>query len=156
MSVSTPLEITIGDSQLRIQSARITAQGTELTFGGSLALTDNAPINFSVTGRVGLGAFNRPYDDLNFDGEVMIDARIGGTLNDPKVSGEATLRDISASSGASPIALDGGSGRVVLSGDRLTFENFSARAGGGMAQDQRRRDARSVQTRRVEVRDRGG
>src|SRR5262245_8542 len=133
LTVSTPLEIAIGGSQLRIDSARISAPGTELTIGGALALTDNAQINFSITGRVGLGAFNRPNDDLNFDGEVTIDARIGGALNDPKVSGVATLSGFSASSGASPIAIDEGAGRVVLSGDRLTFENFTARAGGGAA-----------------------
>src|SRR5262249_17464256 len=69
----------------------------------------------------------------NFDGEVAIDARISGTLSDPNVSGVATLRDISASSGASPISLDAGAGRVAFSGNRLTLENFTARAGGGAA-----------------------
>ncbi|HKC88153.1 MAG TPA: translocation/assembly module TamB domain-containing protein, partial [Blastocatellia bacterium] len=133
VNVSTPLEVAIGDSRLRIESARLTAQGTELNFGGVLGLADNAPINFSIAGRVNLGAFNRPYDGLNFDGEVEIDARISGSLSDPNVSGVATLRDISASSGASPIAIDAGAGRVAFSGNRLTIENFTARAGGGAA-----------------------
>ncbi len=131
VNVSTPLEVTIGGSQLRIDSARITGQGTDLTISGAFALTENAQINFSIAGRVNLGAFNRPNDDLNFDGEIEIDARIGGSLSEPNISGSATLREISVSSGASPIAIDGGSGRIVLSGDRLTIENFSARAGGG-------------------------
>ena len=81
-----------------------------------------------------LGAFRRPDDYFNLDGEVNVDARIGGSINDPNLSGVATLRDISVSTPDAPITLDGGSGRVVLSGNRLTVENFTARAGGGSTQ----------------------
>ncbi len=134
VDVSTPLDVAIGDSQLRIASARITARGADLRVGGSLAMTEDAPIDFSIAGRVALGAFRRPDDYFNLDGEVMLDARIGGSINDPNLSGVATLRDISVSTPDAPITLDGGSGRVVLSGNRLTVENFTARAGGGSAQ----------------------
>src|SRR5262245_31681747 len=134
VDVSTPLDVAIGDSQLRIASARITARGTDLRIGGSIALNENSPIDFSITGRVDLGAFRRPDDYLNLDGEVTVDARVGGSINDPNLTGAATLRDISVSSPDAPITLDGGSGRVVLSGNRLTVENFTARAGGGSAQ----------------------
>ncbi|HEV2664051.1 MAG TPA: translocation/assembly module TamB domain-containing protein, partial [Blastocatellia bacterium] len=98
------------------------------------ALAETAPIDFSITGRVDLGEFRRPDDYLILDGEVMIDARVSGSINDPNVTGAATLRDISVSTPDAPITLDGGSGRVVLSGNRLTVENFTARAGGGSAQ----------------------
>jgi outer membrane protein insertion porin family len=134
VDVSTPLDVAIGDSQLRIASARITARGADLRIGGSFALTENAPIDFSITGRVDLGEFRRPEDYLILDGEVMVDARISGSISDPNVAGAATLRDISVSTPDAPITLEGGSGRVVLSGARLTVENFTARAGGGSAQ----------------------
>lgn len=131
VNVSTPLDIAIGDSQIRIDSAQITAQGTDLTVRGALALTENAPINFSITGRVNLNAFDNPYDEFTLDGTVVINAQIGGTLADPRVTGEAQLSGITASSLDAPITLEEGSGRVVLSGDRLTLENFTARAGDG-------------------------
>ncbi len=131
VNVSTPLDIALGDSQLRIPSARISAQGVDLRVSGALALTETAPMDFSVAGRIDLGAFRRPDDSPVLDGEVVIDARIGGSLNEPNVAGAATLRGVSVSSPGSPISLDGGSGRVALSGDRLTLENFTARAGGG-------------------------
>jgi outer membrane protein assembly complex protein YaeT len=134
VDVSTPLDVAIGDSQIRVASARITAQGTDLRFGGALALAENTPIDFSVAGRIDLGAFRRADDYFNLDGEVMVDARISGSINDPNVAGAATLRDISFSTPDAPIAFDGGSGRVVLSADRLTVESFTARAGGGSAQ----------------------
>src|SRR5262249_28728576 len=54
VDVSTPFDVAIGDSQLRIASARITARGTDLRVGGSFALTENAPIDFSITGRIDL------------------------------------------------------------------------------------------------------
>src|SRR5499426_1707478 len=94
VDVSTPLDVAIGDSQLRIASARITARGTDLRIGGSVALNENSPIDFSITGRIALGAFRRPDDYLNLDGEVTVDARVGGSINDPNVTGAATLRDI--------------------------------------------------------------
>ncbi|HEU0114777.1 MAG TPA: translocation/assembly module TamB domain-containing protein, partial [Thermomicrobiales bacterium] len=133
VDVSTPIDIVIGASQLRLAPTRITARGTDLRFGGSLALTENTPIDFSIAGRIDLGSFHRPDDYFNLDGAVTIDARIGGSINDPHVAGEATLGDISVSAPDAPIALDGGSGRVVLSGNRLTVENFTARAGAGSA-----------------------
>jgi autotransporter translocation and assembly factor TamB len=134
VAVSTPLDITIGDSQIRLASTRITARGAELEIGGALALAENTPIDFSVAGRIDLGAFRRPDDSVNLAGDVMIDARISGSINEPNVFGAATMRDISVSAPDAPIALDGGTGRVVLSGSRLTVENFTARAGGGSAQ----------------------
>ena len=50
VDVSTPLDVAIGDSQLRIASARVTARGADIRVGGSLALTEDAPIDFSITG----------------------------------------------------------------------------------------------------------
>jgi outer membrane protein insertion porin family len=132
--VSTPLDIAIGDSQIRVAPTRITARGTDLVAGGSLGLTDNAPIDFSLTGRIDLGAYRHADDYVILDGEVSIDARVNGSINDPNVTGAATMRDISISTPDAPITLDGGSGRVVLSGNRLTVENFTARVGGGSAQ----------------------
>jgi outer membrane protein insertion porin family len=134
VTVSTPLDITIGDSQIRLASTRITARGAELEIGGALALAENTPIDFSIAGRIDLGAFRRPDDSVNLGGDVMIDARISGSINEPNVAGAATMRDISMSAPDAPITLDGGTGRVVLSGNRLTVENFTARAGGGSAQ----------------------
>ncbi|MGE0130798.1 MAG: translocation/assembly module TamB domain-containing protein [Blastocatellales bacterium] len=132
VNVSTPLDIAIRDSQIRIDSARITALGTDFTVRGELALTETAPINFSIDGRVNLNVFDRPDDEFVLDGSATVNARIGGTLADPQITGEALLRDISASTLDAPITLDEGGGRIVLSGNRLTLENFTARAGDGV------------------------
>lgn len=131
VNVSTPLDIAIADSQLRIDSTRITAQGADLTVRGALGLTENAPINFSIIGRLDLSAFDNPYDEFTLDGSVAIDARIGGVFGNPSLSGEATLSGITATTLDAPVTLEGGSGRVTLSGNRLTLENFTARAGDG-------------------------
>lgn len=134
VNVATPLTVTLSDRRLSFEPARVTAQGTDLRLEGVIALSDGAPINFSVNGQIDLGAFSPPTSDLALGGVAEIDARIGGTFNDPRLAGEARLRDVSVSSLDSPVTIEEGAGRIVLSGNRLTLENFTARAGDGSLQ----------------------
>ncbi|MGH9935766.1 MAG: translocation/assembly module TamB domain-containing protein, partial [Blastocatellia bacterium] len=136
VNVATPLTVTLGDKQLRVEPTRITAQGTDLRLEGAIALGGGAPINFSINGQVNLGAFVPPGSDLALGGVVEIDARVGGTFNDPRLAGEARLRNVSLISADSPVTLEEGNGRIIFSGNRLTLENFTARAGDGSLQAQ--------------------
>jgi outer membrane protein assembly complex protein YaeT len=134
INVETPLDIALADSRINVEPTRITAQGTDLRLGGTLALAENAPINFSIEGAINLGAFVPADSEINLSGAAAIDARIGGTFDDPRLGGEIRLRDILLSSLNSPITLEDGSGRIALSGDRLMLESFTARAGDGSLQ----------------------
>lgn len=132
VNVATPLNLTLADSKVNIEPTRVTAQGTELQLGGTLAIGENAQINFSIDGTVSLSAFIPPDSDITGSGSAAINARLGGTAGDPRLSGEIQLRDILFSS--APVTLEDGNGRIALSGDRLTLENFTARAGDGSVQ----------------------
>ena len=66
------------------------------------------------------------------DGKVLIDAHISGTTSQPALSGQATLQDIGFTALDAPVNLEGGNGRIVFAGNRITLENFVANANDGM------------------------
>ena len=130
INIATPLIVVLEDSQLRLQPTQITGTGTNLTLGGTIGLKGEAAMSFVLDGRVNLSDF-RLNPDYFADGLIVIDARIGGTTNQPNLTGQATLQNLSFTALDSPVNFEGGNGRVVFASNRVTLENFTANANDG-------------------------
>jgi outer membrane protein insertion porin family len=131
INLSLPFTVALDNSQLSLESTRITASGADLRIGGRLGLRENAPLDFSLNGTVQPNAFLTPGTEVSLGGTFTIDARVKGTFSNPQLAGQAQLDGFSFSSLNAPVTLDEGSGRILFSGNRITLENFNARAGDG-------------------------
>lgn len=134
VSIATPFTVSLSNSQLSLESTRITAQGTDLRIGGTLGLRENAALNFALTGTVRPDAFISPGSEVSLGGTVTIDARASGTFSNPQLNGDVRLTNLSFSTLDSPVTLEEGNGRIALAGNRVVLENFTARAGDGTVQ----------------------
>jgi outer membrane protein insertion porin family len=130
INIKTPVVVALDSSQIRLQPTQITGTGTNLSLGGTLGLREGQGLDFALNGRINLADF-RPSPDMFMDGNIVIDARIGGTTSQPALSGQATLQNIAFTALDSPVNLESGNGRIVLAGNRITLENFSANANDG-------------------------
>jgi outer membrane protein assembly complex protein YaeT len=131
VTVATPFVASLNDSRLTIEPTRVTARGTDLNLGGTLALSGGKALDFALTGTLDLNAFLPPDSTLIAGGSAAIDVRAGGTLDDPQLGGEVRLSNLELSTLDSPVRLEEGSGRIVLAGNRITIESLTARAGDG-------------------------
>lgn len=130
LKITTPVIATLEGAQIRLQQTRLTGTGTDLRLGGTVGLRAGAGMDFALNGTVNLSDF-RLDPDIFTDGMIAIDARLGGTTSTPQLSGQATLQNISFSSLNAPVAIEEGNGRIALASDRITLENFTARANDG-------------------------
>ena len=131
INIQTPLTVTLNGPQVALTQTRIYGQGFDLRLGGTLGLNGDAPVNFALNGTANLDSLGQPDPDVSLAGTVAIDARLTGTANDPRLGGEIRLDNVSISGADLPVAIDNGNGRIVLAGDRITLEKFTAQANDG-------------------------
>jgi outer membrane protein insertion porin family len=131
VKIETPAMIMIEGSQIKIPNVRVTGEGADLKFGGTLAFSDQAAMNFSLAGVVNLDRLPPLADGLILLGSAEIDARLTGTFDDPKTQGRVDVNGFGLSMGESPIFISNGTGRFTLAGDQIKLEKFAADANDG-------------------------
>jgi autotransporter translocation and assembly factor TamB len=131
INIQTPLAVTLNGPQLALSQTRITGQGIDLSLGGTLGLDEGAKLNFAINGSANLDSIGEISPDLFLGGTVAIDARLDGTVSDPRLAGEIQATNLSFTGIDLPVSLENGNGRIVLAGDKITLESFTARANDG-------------------------
>src|SRR5262249_46646337 len=64
-------------------------------------------------------------------GAVAIDARLEGSVSEPQLGGEVRVNRLSISSLDPQFVIEEGNGRILLSGDKVILESFTALANEG-------------------------
>jgi outer membrane protein insertion porin family len=131
VKIETPAMITIEGSQIKIPPVRVTGEGANLNFGGTLAFSDQAEMNFSLTGGINLDRLPQLHDGLLLFGSAEIDASLNGTFDDPKTQGRIDLHGFGLSIDDSPIFISNGTGRFTLAGDHIKLDKFAGDANDG-------------------------
>jgi outer membrane protein assembly complex protein YaeT len=131
VNVETPFTVTLDGPQLTLQPTRVFGEGVDLSIGGTLALSEDAKMNFAVNGTANLDALSQLDPDFFFSGTMTINARIEGSANEPRLGGDMSVNGFTFSSLDPQFSIEDGNGRILLSGDKVTLESFTARANDG-------------------------
>ena len=131
VKVETPAMITLEGSQIKIPNVRVMGQGADLNFGGTLGFSDQAAMNFSLTGRVNFDSLPAISDGVILFGAAAIDARMTGTFGEPKLNGRVDVNGFGLSASDLPIFVSNGNGFFTLAGDQIKLEKFTADANDG-------------------------
>jgi outer membrane protein insertion porin family len=131
VKVETPTMVTLEGSQIKIPQLRVTGEGADLKFGGTLAVSDQAAMDFSLAGSVNLDRLPSLHEGLILFGSGEVDARLTGTFDVPRVFGKVEFNGFGFSAGESPFFVSNGNGRFRLAGDHIILETFTADANDG-------------------------
>ncbi len=131
INIQTPLAVTLNGSQVSLSQTRISGQGIDLRLGGTLGLKEGESLNFALNGTANLDSLGQVSPDLFLGGTATIDVRLGGTVKDPQLAGAIQATNLSFTGIDLPVSIENGNGRIVLAGDKITLENFTARANDG-------------------------
>jgi translocation and assembly module TamB len=126
-----PLRVALAKSQLRIESVHFKAPETDLNIEGTVALTEDAPLNLRVTGDVNLALARSFNKDLTSSGALMLNAAVRGKWNAPDVTGRAVIRNGEFRYADLTNGLTNANGEIGFNGTRATIQSFSAESGGG-------------------------
>ena len=113
--------------------ARIDAGGSHVVIAGPVPLVAGAPLDLRTTGRIDL-SLTDPFltpDGRRLRGVLTLDARAGGTLAAPHLTGTAHLAGGTFQDYVQGVHLTAITGTLVASGTTLRVASLTARAGPG-------------------------
>ena len=125
-----PVRLSLTDNVVRVDRMRLAGEGTELEVTGSLSL-DDEQIALGVEGDASFGILQGFVSDVRSRGAMRLTTEVGGSFDQPVVTGEARITDGRLRHLALPHALDAMNGRVVLEPGGIRFADLAAELGGG-------------------------
>jgi outer membrane protein assembly complex protein YaeT len=131
INFETPLIVALNGPQVTLERTRVFGQGIDLTFGGTLGLREGGKMNFTANGTANLDTLSGLNTNYFFSGTVAINARIDGSANHPQLAGDVRINGFALSTLDPSFNIEDGNGRILLSGDSVTLESFTARANDG-------------------------
>ncbi len=131
VKIETPVTIELAARQVNVSGTRITGQGLDLSFNGTLGLMNDAGLDFTLKGTVNLAQLPTLIPDYTFSGTMVIDAKATGTAGAPQLSGRINASEFGLASKNLPIIITEGTGSITLEGDRMALDQFTANANDG-------------------------
>ena len=113
--------------------ARLTGPMATLSISGQLATAPSAPINLHAVGALDLAILNPllTAEGRRTTGQLSLDARVGGTLRAPRISGAARLADATIEDFALGVHITDITGLVEAAGSTIRLTRLQGRAGPG-------------------------
>ncbi len=131
INVETPFTVSLNGPQVTLEQARVFGDGVDLSFGGILGLSEGAKMNFAANGTANLATLSGLSTDYFFGGTVSINARLEGSVKEPQLAGDVSINGLSFFSFDPLFNIEDGNGRILLSGEKVTLDSFTALANDG-------------------------
>jgi len=126
-----PVRLSLKNSVVQVESARLTGLATNVTLTGNIALKDKTPLDLRLNGTIDLTVLESLDRDLSASGALVTDATIRGPLMQPSVAGRMELKNTNLSLATFPNGLSNANGVILFSGDRATIQSLTGESGGG-------------------------
>ncbi len=110
LTATTPLEISFKPNEIDFKQTRFTGAGTNILINGTMASGAGGTQALAVNGDLNLRVLNGISPDFFSSGTAQVAVTIGGTYEDPRVQGRASLDNASVS--------------LLLQNDRWTVSNL--------------------------------
>src|SRR5262249_17205896 len=118
VAIQTPLTVTMKGPELTLDRTRVTGDGIDLTMGGTLGISEEAKLNFTINGTADLEAIGRLNSDYFMGGKATAYIQLTGPVSAPQLGGKIDLDDVSFSTIDLQYNLEHGYGQVVMVGEK--------------------------------------
>jgi hypothetical protein len=128
------IRFAIADGNLRMESVRITGDGTSLYLGGTIPLDDSARLSVNLNGSLNLGLLEGIEKKVHTSGVAVLSIQASGTRGSPQIIGRATLQDARLEYADLPFRFSAIQGDMVFSRNLVRFENIRGNTASGALQ----------------------
>ena len=125
-----PLRLALDHNVVRVEQMQLVGDGTALELSGTISLSDER-IRLRVDGDAGLDILQRFFPDIRSSGNVRLAADISGTLRQPLIIGEASVKGGRMRHLSLPHGLESIDGQLVFEPDGVRFDSLTGELGGG-------------------------
>jgi len=139
--------------RLAVSNINLTGDGTEASVAGTIGLTETAPLNLNVQGKIDLSLLAAATTGYVVNGTVNIDdGRIRGTAQNPDLGGVAHLANVSVSRPGFFTSLTNLNGDFSFEENRVFLNEMQGQVGGGTIRLQGIAQLRQTQIQSMNIR----
>ena len=131
LRVSRPFVFEFDPDRVEVSSVELTGEATALVLEGTVAVSEQAPLDLSVRGSVNLSLVASGYEGIETGGTIIVDGQVLGDLANPELGGIATLENVSVGHEDLFLSLSSLSGDLFFDGNRVNLNDLRGSAGGG-------------------------
>jgi len=133
LSAAGPLVVDFSPNEVNFHDARFTGQGTNVTLGGAVATGPGGRNTLAVNGQVNLRILSGLSPDLFTSGVAVLAINVGGTYENQRVTGRASVNGASFSIllGDQRIQLANLTGVILFNSRQAQIEKLEGTLGGG-------------------------
>ncbi len=127
----TPLHLSVEHGRLELHDLQLAGEGTDLAIDGSAALLENGPVDLAIRGAADLRALSAITRRLRGQGDALLAVTVGGTRDQPQVSGMLQLDGAGVRARGFPHGIDDVRGVVSFTERAAQFKEITGVLGGG-------------------------
>ena len=126
-----PIELGLEDEVVSVKRLAVMAEDTHLSFGGTIDLKGERPLDLYAKGHLNLALFHALDNEITSYGSTDADFTVRGTMDKPVMNGRVVVAHAGFSVMDLPASLSEVNGTMVFKQNRLEVESLSGRVGGG-------------------------
>jgi autotransporter translocation and assembly factor TamB len=133
LSAVSPLLVQFSGDEIFFEKTQFTGTGTNVLFGGTLAVGPKGKQSLTVDGQLNLRVLNGISPDYILAGTAEVAVRVGGTYEQPRLNGSASVAGASLSALITDQRLQVSNieGRVIFNSNFAQISSLTGTLGGG-------------------------
>ncbi|HYY56521.1 MAG TPA: translocation/assembly module TamB domain-containing protein [Pyrinomonadaceae bacterium] len=133
LTATSPLLVQFSSNEVFFEKTQFTGPGTNIVFGGTAAIGPGGRQSLTVDGQLNLRVLNSISPNVFLSGTAEAAVRVGGTYEQPRLSGTASVAGASIATliGDERLTLSNVKGLVRFNSDRAQIDTLTATLGGG-------------------------
>ncbi|HEY0004295.1 MAG TPA: translocation/assembly module TamB domain-containing protein [Pyrinomonadaceae bacterium] len=133
LTAVSPMLVQFSTNEVFFEKTAFKGPDTDLVFGGTAALGAGGKQNLTVDGRLNLRVLNSLSPDIFSSGIAEAHVRVGGTYEDPRITGTASVAGASISTliADERLTVSNVNGRVRFNANQAQIDTLTGNLGGG-------------------------
>ncbi|MBV9210499.1 MAG: translocation/assembly module TamB, partial [Acidobacteria bacterium] len=133
LSAVSPLLVQFRSNEIFFEKTQFTGTGTNIVIGGTVAIDKGGRQNLTVDGKLNLKALNGLSPNVFLTGAADVAVRVGGSFEQPRFNGSASVAGASVSTLISDqrLSFQNVKGRVIFNANQAQIDSLTGTMGGG-------------------------
>ncbi len=128
---ASPIQADLHNGTVTLQPVMLQGTGTQLKVRGAYPLGGAAPASLQAIGAINLQILQVLDPDLHASGQLKVNIHSQGAFGSNLLGGEIDIAGANLSTADSPVALEGLSGVLKVTNDRIEIAGLEGKLGGG-------------------------
>jgi translocation and assembly module TamB len=126
-----PLDVVLSNDVIKIKNSVFEGENTTIALKGSIYPKQEGRLDLNVSAKIGLEALSKWDSNITSSGSATAEVTIGGTVQEPALTGVMEIKDASLRHESLPNSLSNLTALISFNNRMVTLQSLTANSGGG-------------------------